>query len=283
MKTIDTLVEDIYSIFDTGIEIPDVLIEELGNNISKTIKERLLSYKTKKESYLRPSNLGKKDRQLYYELNNYKQEELIPSTKIKFLYGDILEQLLLMFVKLSGHTVTGEQDKLSIDGVEGSRDCVIDGVTIDIKSASSYSFNKFVDGSIRTNDAFGYITQLSYYTQGDTNTNQDEAAFLVIDKVTGKICLSKIDFLDIVDVKERIKEIRKSTNNLNEPPPKCYEDVAVGTSGNRKLSMMCFYCPFKEECWKDSNDGKGLRKFKYSTGIEYFTHVEKEPKVEEII
>lgn len=32
---------------------------------------------------------------------------------------------------------------------------------------------------------------------------------------------------------------------------------------------------------KDSNDGIGLRKYNYARGPEYFTHVEKEPRVEE--
>ena len=33
----------------------------------------------------------------------------------------------------------------------------------------------------------------------------------------------------------------------------------------------------------DSNKGMGLRTFKYSNGYRYFTHVEKEPQVEELL
>ena len=41
--------------------------------------------------------------------------------------------------------------------------------------------------------------------------------------------------------------------------------------------MGCAYCGFKIECWKDANGGKGLRKFKYSNGSRFLTHVAKRP------
>ena len=54
-------------------------------------------------------------------------------------------------------------------------------------------------------------------------------------------------------------------------------------SGNRKLSVECSYCSFKVDCWDDSNDGKGLRKFIYSNGPRWFTEIKKEPNVSEDI
>ena len=47
--------------------------------------------------------------------------------------------------------------------------------------------------------------------------------------------------------------------------------------------MGCSYCQFKHSCWKEANEGRGLRTFLYSTGPKHFTHVEKEPRVAEII
>ena len=38
----------------------------------------------------------------------------------------------------------------------------------------------------------------------------------------------------------------------------------------------------KFECHKDSNDGLGLRVFKYAKGLTYLTDIKSEPKVEEI-
>jgi hypothetical protein len=42
------------------------------------------------------------------------------------------------------------------------------------------------------------------------------------------------------------------------------------------------YCNYKNDCWSDSNEGNGLRIFKYSNGLKYFTKVVSEPRVEEI-
>lgn len=79
-----------------------------------------------------------------------------------------------------------------------------------------------------------------------------------------------------------MKEV-KAIVELKEPPKeKCYEPVPNGTSGNMVLDKNCGWCPFKEICWADANGGIGLRKFKYSNGIEYFTQIVKEPKVEEL-
>ena len=53
-------------------------------------------------------------------------------------------------------------------------------------------------------------------------------------------------------------------------------------TGNLRLATGCVYCPHKAKCWKDSNNGNGLRAFKYSNGVKYFTRVIATPKVMEI-
>ena len=49
-----------------------------------------------------------------------------------------------------------------------------------------------------------------------------------------------------------------------------------------KLPMGCVYCNHKFVCNTDTNDGEGLRVFKYAKGLEYITKVVSLPKVEEI-
>ena len=49
-----------------------------------------------------------------------------------------------------------------------------------------------------------------------------------------------------------------------------------------KLPNECKWCPHKFECHKDSNEGKGLRTFKYSNGLTYLTKVVRTPRVEEV-
>ena len=137
------------------------------------------------ENNLRMSQIGKPDRQVWYQSRDIKKEKLPAWAKIKFTYGHILEELLLLMTKTAGHEVKNEQKELEIEGVFGHQDCEIDGVVTDCKSASAYSFKKFSNRSLLKDDPFGYISQLSAYAEA-----QDKGgAFLAIDKQSGRICV----------------------------------------------------------------------------------------------
>ena len=279
-KTIDTLVEDIYSLFTSGNKT--VLKEEdlacFLNDISVAVVSSLLG--DTHEDKLRMSGIGKKDRKLWYEMNTPrdKREQLNGPTYIKFLYGNILEALLVLLTKASGHTVTDQQKELEIEGIKGHTDGCVDGVVIDFKSASSYGFKKFVDGSLTNNDPFGYIAQISAYAKAQGKT---EAAFIAIDKSGGDIAVAKVDAMDMINPTTRIKKIKEVVASAI-PPERCYEPVPDGKSGNLGLDSSCGYCDFRFMCWSDSNGGRGLRTFAYANGPKSFVHVEKLPQVEEI-
>ena len=167
--------------------------------------------------------------------------------------------------------MTDEQGEKRVDGIVGHMDARVNGVVVDIKSASQRSFDKFVKGTIFDDDPFGYIAQLSGYADGE-----DEAAFIVMNKVTGQIHVCSLDSMEMIDFKEKVKSV-KSIVKDDSPPERCYSDIPDGKSGNRKLATGCAYCDFKIQCWKDANGGKGLRKFKYSNGSRFFTKVVKRP------
>jgi hypothetical protein len=86
-------------------------------------------------------------------------------------------------------------------------DAVIDGVTIDVKTASPYSFNKFKEGNLRNEDPFGYISQLSSYVYAarddDVVTDKKRGAFLVINKVSGEMVLDVYDLTEELAKKEK--------------------------------------------------------------------------------
>jgi hypothetical protein len=192
--------------------------------------------------------------------------------------GDILEALLILLTDLSGHKVTEQQKEVEIDGVKGHKDCRIDGTVVDIKSASSYAFKKFKEGTIHTDDPFGYIAQISGYAEADKD---EEAAFFAIDKSSGEMAVMKVEPIRMINAKQRIGKVKNFISS-DIPPARCYPDEEDGKSGNRKLAIGCVYCPFKEDCWKDANGGRGLRKFQYSNGIRYLTQVGKIPDVKEV-
>ena len=164
---------------------------------------------------------------------------------------------------------------MEIDGVKGHIDAKIDGIVIDVKSASPFGFKKFKDYSLLENDPFGYLYQISGY--GQCLTPGEEVAFLACDKVTGDLALMNVSpsVSQEYDAKERISYLKKVVSSP-EMPERCYPDEPDGKSGNRKLGTNCSYCAFKKECWP------GLRTFLYSTGPRYLTTVNELPRVYEV-
>jgi len=281
-KTLDTLVEDIEGLFDGSYEVGDsgnttLHLDECVGAIREAILTSLKTAGKPREAYLRMSNIGKPDKQLWYEHQaNIAKEELRPDTYIKFLYGHIIEALLLFLVKESGHIVTHEQAEVEIDSVKGHMDCMIDGIPVDVKSASKYGFAKFKNGEIYNDDPFGYIAQISAYAQAN---NKEEGAFLVMEKSLGKLTVMDVHSMEMIDAKARIAHMKEVVAS-DTPPERCYVPVEDGKSGNEKLCVQCSYCSYKEDCWSDANDGEGLYTYLYSTGPRYLTTVVKEPKVD---
>jgi hypothetical protein len=279
-KTIDSLVGDIYALLDedTNHEPSEENLDWIGEQVKVLLRSRLSS-RERAAATLRFSALGRPDRQLWYAQNRPEQaERMLPKTYFKFLYGDMIELLLLFLAKEAGHEVTHEQAEVEVDGVKGHADAVIDGVTVDCKSASSYSFNKFVSGAFVTSDPFGYISQLSGYKYA---LGTERAGFLVADKVHGDICFAEVsgEVLAANEPSDRIQHLREVLSNEVEPE-KCYPDKPEGVSGNRVLDVSCSYCAFKQHCWRDANGGQGLLAYTYSTGPKFFTQVKKEPRVQ---
>lgn len=272
-KTIDTLVADIYNLFDNdgfvGVSEEDAV--ELGHKLARHIAYRMKEHRA--DGTVRMSNVAKPCvRQLWYDVNAREAgEKLNASTKIKFLFGDILETLLLFFAEQAGHTVEREQESVEFSGITGHIDAVIDGVLVDCKSASSYSFKKFATGGLGQDDPFGYLGQLNLYHASLPDVNPDKFGFLVIDKTLGNICLDLHK-----PTPEKWGDVvvgRISAVNSKVLPPRGFHDEPDGKSGNRKLGVNCSYCSYKEACWP------GLTTYFYSNGPRFLTRVMNEPRV----
>ena len=276
MKSIKTLVSDIYSLFDpkTKVTPKEEDLDIFCNNVRSKLVEKLSG---EWSGGLRMSSIGQPcARKLWYEVNTPdKSEPSHPSLYIKFLFGDIIEQLVLFLAKTSGHTLTNEQEELVIDGVPGHTDGKLDGVPIDVKSASGYGFKKFVSGIKRPDDAFGYLNQLGLYNYSLGNDGGD-AAFVAMDKSSGEIAVDVHSDLGDINYHDLIAQ-RKKVVSLPEPPPRGFSDEEMGSSGNRKLKVNCAFCSYKSTCWS------GLKGYNYSNGPVYLTHVAKEPMVERFL
>lgn len=249
--------------------------DQLAKKVGSRVEEERV------QGTLRLSNLGTPcKRKLWYSINKPGLgEPLTADTRLKFLYGDLIEETVLWLAKEAGHKVEGEQLEVSLHGVIGHIDAIVDGCLVDVKSASPASFNRFASGLLPRDDSFGYLGQIDAYLHSlDTSDfhlyDTTRGAFLAVDKTLGKICL---DFhpKSVVDYKGVIDGTRKILEHSN-PPSRAYAAEPFGKSGNEKLGVVCSYCPFKRECWP------GVRTFLYSTGPVFLTKVVRPPDVPEI-
>lgn len=266
MADFSTLISDVYKLLETTNIV-------LNPSINHEVRVEKPS--------LRMSNLGQPLRKLYYDLTGSQPERVSGQTLLKFDYGHLIEALFVQLANAAGHEVTDQQLEVKLDNCLGHIDGGIDSVLVDVKSCSPASFEKFKSGKILTDDPFSYIYQLSGYWS--CLPQYERAAFIAINKVSGEIFafeLPQEHKTSLEELQSKIKKTREvvSTNTL---PERCYEDVADGKSGNRKLSVGCSYCGHKFGCWSDSNNGDGLQTFYYSTGPRYLTKVMRQPKVEQ--
>lgn len=279
IKNIHTLVKDIYHV----VESKDGWLDKaLAERFSGELGLRLVEQGGRENEVprLRLSQMG--DRcpcALWHSIRSPGLSETLPAhARIKYTYGHIIESLVIAMAKAAGHEVTGEQDVIYLDGIRGSRDCVIDGCVVDVKSASSMAYQKFKTGTIKMDDPFGYLAQLDGYVVGSIDDPlvrvKDRGYLLAVDKTLGHICLyehrTRPDF-----IRERIKSYKEIVER-DEPPACTCRTVAEGKSGNVKLDMRASYSPQKHLCFPK------LRTFLYASGPVYLTHVARRPDVPEV-
>ena len=226
-RSIDTLVADVYHLIVSGSrDISDKAYEELGRQVANAVKYQLV--KTAQANIplnsealdfsppLRMSNVGRPDRYLWYlmkahenakakgvPLPQHLKEDFSPSKIFSFMYGAILEEVLVWLAEQSGHTVEDRQKEVEVEGILGHMDCRIDGVGLDVKSASNQSFTKFRNKKILTDDPFGYMHQLGGYFK-----DEPETAHFVANKETGELTLARYKKEQVPDTAAVIRRVQ---------------------------------------------------------------------------
>lgn len=292
MKQIDTLVKDIEDVLLNGAkDVPDEKIKGFGQLVADTMFRRI--NEAKREFTLRLSNVGGPCvRKLWLDKHRPEgKEPLRASAKLKFLYGDLIELLILFLADLAGHDVRDQQKERTLHGIKGHSDATIDGRIIDAKSASSFSFKKFKSGLKREEDAFGYLPQIGGYHRSaqddDGVTDKEKASFLVVDKQHGHITLDTHEFKhDEIDWEKSVSDRVAIVNDPDNIPDRAFEPVEDGythkdtkqfiPNGNMKLGTNCSYCDQKFNCHEN------IRIFLDSRGPRYYTNIKKEPRIKEI-
>ena len=237
-KTVNTLIDDIYDLVkfkspDRSVDAEQI-IDDFGEACKDLMRKEFTSRGNFDSRKLRMSNIGKTDRFLWNHYNNVgPKEKMQPHTLVKFMYGHLIEEMLLLFVRLAGHTVTHEQAQATVQGISGSMDCKIDGIVTDVKSASSYGFKKFKERTLAFDDPFGYIDQIKGYARSEGET---QVGWLAMDKANGHLTYLKYDLEDEQapvyevlkdDIEERIIHVKEMVKQ-QEPPPLCHDTVPDG-------------------------------------------------------
>ena len=261
-----------------GVHVPTTAqVDAFSKDLAAILVERLSQ--GAKPPILRMSNYAMPDRKLWYTINTPEDAEpLSPENRLKYDYGAILEAYLMFLAEVGGHSVKHKQLEVNKHGVVGHIDGVVDGVVVDVKSASPRGFDKFKYHLLDSDDPFGYRDQLSLYVEGAKYlpdvTVKKQGAFLAVDKVSGELALDTYTAKEVDYEKETLRKRGMLAETV--PPPRCYFPVPDGKSGNLKLGVECSYCPFKRKCWP------GVRTFLYSNGPRHLVKVEREPDVPEL-
>lgn len=273
MKTIDTLIEDIRSVFtESHPEVKDQeALDTCVNNIRESIEEAVTDSGKRREFVLRASNIGSPDRKLWMQSRDPDYGLHPPERHMTFLMGHILEHLILFLVNETGHEITDQQIEIEKYGIKGHQDCRIDGLPIDVKSASTYGFGKFARNDVINDDPWGYLYQIAFYSdKGD-----QQMGWLAVDKQYGKYCLALISDMQLPNVEDRIAHLREMLASDERPEEPC-NPLKKHENGNIEIDNMCGLCEYRDKCFPD------VRAFKYSNRVARFTHIEKEPRVVEI-
>lgn len=255
----------------------------IGHKIHLHVANAIESTNKQREPHrLWASDIGEKcDRKLWFEVNNVPSGEVMPpAVYIKFLYGNIIEELVLGLMEQVGYDVSHQQERVEYTApngvvVSGRLDAKVNGSYIDVKSASTMSYRRYTREGINTsNDTFGYIDQVSFYdlVQGDATGSP---GFIWVDKTLGHvkytpIAVDRIALTRKIDRKSKVIESAKMPDIAME-----FEPVPEGKSGNKQLCTYCSYCPFKKNCFS-------FRTFAYESGPKFLTTVKREPRVPEI-
>ena len=237
-------------------------------------------------------------RKVWYRYNlppaeQQKYSKVAPNTLIKFMHGDIIEQLALVLVKATGRTVSHEQQPVSFTSpsgweLRGKMDAVIDGKhLIDVKSTTSFGYKEFMAG--KGGDKFGYGTQLNTYKYlynlaAPKKESLTTMGFLAVDRTLGHTGYGSCVLWGNPPVDFEYK-FSMAVLAASAPIPDSMDRLASVSDGtsNMKLCTICSYCEYKHECWKDANEGEGIKSYLYAGGkVVHLVKVVKEPRVPEL-
>lgn len=290
MPSIDTLVPDIYKLLDNPNRDWEFDVEreaQLGGRMIRHIRDEISdpdrSSRDPNERYVTQFT-SSCPRRIWYEaacderIREGMREKIAGHNRFKFVYGDLIEEVVLYLAELAGHDVADCQKRLTLDmgnfTVAGRIDAIIDGVLIDVKSMEGFSFDRLLKGT--WDDKFGYSRQLGiyYHMLNGEGYQLDGAGILAVNKVNGRMLVHKVSKDDMYQGIKTLHDFSHDPDKFTLP-----NREVTNKFGNTVLKAGCAYCPFKFDCYKDEG---GLTVYGYSEGPTFVVGKHKVPKVPDI-
>jgi hypothetical protein len=250
------------------VAIPKQIIEMFKQDCEQAIRKQFTEPR-EKEFRIRMSNIGKPLCQLQMD-KKYSGDDSIVSYenynfKLRNLFGDIIEAVVVMLLRAVKAKVEGVQGEVGLNtpyfDIKGTYDIIIDDKVYDIKSASPFAFEKkFGENGggfhkIAEDDTFGYLSQGYLYSEA---TGKSFGGWIVVNKSTGEMLVTQPPEDDTEYRTQALEKVNTNIKALMEDAPfeRGYEleDEMFyrKNTGNKVLSTICSYCPYKHKCWGDN-------------------------------
>ena len=244
------------------IKIPHLIQHQFASDCLEAVKKQFTG-KRESEFRIRMSNIGRPLCQLQME-KKYASDSQVGyasdyNTKIRNLYGDILEAVVVMLLRTVKAKIDGVQGKVKLKtkyfDIKGTYDIIIDDKVYDIKSSSNFAFkNKFNKGFqvMSEDDPFGYLPQGYLYGKA---LKKDFGGWIVINKETGEMLVTEPPQEDTKYKRSALKRANKNIKALMTDAPfkrqfeLKNEKFGRNETGNKVLSTVCTFCNYKHKCW----------------------------------
>lgn len=240
-------------------KIPEQLLTKFGNETQAALKKHF----EQEPRIFKPSmsNVGRPLCQLQMELKHGSSSS--GQDINKFLFGDIVEDILFFLIYASGLEVVSEQEEVSLQigkhKLNGTLDIILningEHKVYDVKSASDYSFKTKMNNTYThfiENDTYGYNEQLFAYSEAK---KLKAGGFIINNKSTGDIGVLEVPNNQDELRLQALKKIEYNLDNLNSPFKRSFSDVSElfkkKPTGNKCLTLACDFCNYKQECWPD--------------------------------
>ena len=248
-----------------SVDISSTIVNEFAEACKQAFKKQFTDTRENKFR-IRMSSIGRPLCQLQMEKSGAEAEPMPYNTKMRNLFGDLIEASAVAIMKAAGIRIEDLQKevklKLGKQTIKGTYDVKIQNKIWDIKSASPYSFDhKFgEDGgfdAILKQDTFGYVSQGYLYSNAEKT---DFGGWIAINKSTGEWSIAETPLSDSKYSKDAIELAQKNMEALesNAPFKRLFKDEEEffnkKATGNRTLGLECRFCAYKKPCW-----GKNLQ------------------------